>query len=73
MNGVAPGPIWTPSRVGGGTSKEKLEKLGGQTPLGRAGQPAELRSICAQLAANDVSFATDQIYHGGTRRPAVGS
>ena len=32
VNGVAPGPIWTPLQVSGGASMEKLEKFGGQTP-----------------------------------------
>jgi NAD(P)-dependent dehydrogenase (short-subunit alcohol dehydrogenase family) len=58
VNAVAPGPIWTPLQVSGGASMEKLEKFGGQTPLGRAGQPAELGSIYVQLAAADASFAT---------------
>ena len=51
VNGVAPGPIWTPLQVSGGATMEKLEKFGGQTPLGRPGQPAELASIYVQLAA----------------------
>jgi NAD(P)-dependent dehydrogenase (short-subunit alcohol dehydrogenase family) len=58
VNAVAPGPIWTPLQVSGGASMEKLEKFGSQTPLGRAGQPAELGSIYVQLAAADASFAT---------------
>jgi NAD(P)-dependent dehydrogenase (short-subunit alcohol dehydrogenase family) len=53
VNAVAPGPIWTPLQVSGGATQEKLEKFGGQTPLGRAGQPAELASIYVQLAAAD--------------------
>jgi NAD(P)-dependent dehydrogenase (short-subunit alcohol dehydrogenase family) len=50
---------------------EKLEKFGGQTPLGRPGQPAELASIYVQLAAADASFATGQIYgsSGGSGQP----
>ena len=62
VNGVAPGPIWTPLQVSGGASQEKLEKFGAMTPLGRPGQPAELGSIYVQLAAADASFATGQIY-----------
>ena len=62
VNGVAPGPIWTPLQVSGGTSQEKLEKFGGNTPMGRPGQPAELASIYVQLAASDASYATGQIY-----------
>ncbi|WP_199763212.1 SDR family oxidoreductase, partial [Bradyrhizobium guangdongense] len=48
VNGVAPGPIWTPLQVSGGASMEKLEKFGGMTPLKRPGQPAELASIYVQ-------------------------
>jgi len=71
VNGVAPGPIWTPLQVSGGASQEKLEKFGGQTPLGRPGQPAELASIYVQLAASDASYATGQIYgaSGGGGQP----
>lgn len=71
VNGVAPGPIWTPLQVSGGASMEKLEKFGSQTPLGRAGQPAELGSIYVQLAAEDASYATGQVYgsSGGAGQP----
>ncbi|MBR0758305.1 SDR family oxidoreductase [Bradyrhizobium jicamae] len=71
VNGVAPGPIWTPLQVSGGASMEKLEKFGGLTPLGRPGQPAELASIYVQLAAADASFATGQVYGaaGGSGQP----
>ena len=62
VNGVAPGPIWTPLQVSGGASPEKLEKFGSQTPMGRAGQPVELASIYVQLAAADASYATGQVY-----------
>lgn len=71
VNAVAPGPIWTPLQVSGGTSMEKLEKFGGQTPLSRPGQPAELASIYVQLAAADASYATGQVYGaaGGSGQP----
>ncbi|HEX4862114.1 MAG TPA: SDR family oxidoreductase [Rhizomicrobium sp.] len=71
VNGVAPGPIWTPLQVSGGASMEKLEKFGGHTPMGRPGQPAELASIYVQLAAADASYATGQIYgsSGGAGQP----
>jgi len=71
VNGVAPGPIWTPLQVSGGASMEKLEKFGSQTPLGRPGQPAELASIYVQLAAADASYANGQIYgsSGGNGQP----
>ncbi|MBR1087280.1 SDR family oxidoreductase [Bradyrhizobium manausense] len=71
VNGVAPGPIWTPLQVSGGATMEKLEKFGGMTPLGRPGQPAELASIYVQLAAADASYATGQVYGsaGGSGQP----
>jgi NAD(P)-dependent dehydrogenase (short-subunit alcohol dehydrogenase family) len=71
VNGVAPGPIWTPLQVSGGASQEKLKKFGGNTVFGRPGQPAELASIYVQLAASDGSFATGQVYgsSGGTGQP----
>jgi len=71
VNGVAPGPIWTPLQVSGGATMEKLEKFGGQTPMGRPGQPVELASIYVQLAAADASYATGQVYGaaGGSGQP----
>lgn len=71
VNAVAPGPIWTPLQVSGGAPMEKLENFGSRTPLGRAGQPAELASIYVQLAAADASFATGQVYgaSGGSGQP----
>lgn len=62
VNGVAPGPIWTPLQVSGGATQEKLKQFGGKTPMGRPGQPAELASIYVQLAADDGSYATGQVY-----------
>jgi len=62
VNGVAPGPIWTPLQVSGGASMDKLEQFGGNTALGRPGQPAELASIYVQLAAADASYTTGGIY-----------
>ena len=71
INGVAPGPVWTPLQITGGTSAEKQKKFGSQTPLGRAGMPAELAGIYVQLADNNGSFATGQIYgsSGGGGQP----
>lgn len=71
VNGVAPGPIWTPLQVSGGSSQEKLKAFGGMTPMGRPGQPVELASIYVQLAAEDASYATGQIYGsaGGSGQP----
>jgi NAD(P)-dependent dehydrogenase (short-subunit alcohol dehydrogenase family) len=65
VNGVAPGPVWTPLQVSGGATQEKLVKFGSDTALGRPGQPVELASIYVQLAANDGSFTTGNIYGAG--------
>jgi NAD(P)-dependent dehydrogenase (short-subunit alcohol dehydrogenase family) len=71
VNGVAPGPIWTPLQISGGASVEKYTKFGEHTFFGRPGQPAELGSIYVQLAASDASFATGNIYGsaGGQGQP----
>jgi NAD(P)-dependent dehydrogenase (short-subunit alcohol dehydrogenase family) len=71
VNGVAPGPIWTPLQVSGGATQEKLKQFGGNTPLGRPGQPAELGSIYVQLADSGASYATGQVYGaaGGGGQP----
>ena len=71
VNGVAPGPIWTPLQVSGGATMEKLEQFGGETPLGRPGQPGELASIYVQFADRGASYATGQVYGaaGGSGQP----
>ena len=71
VNGVAPGPIWTPLQVSGGATQEHLMHFGETYPLRRAGQPAELASIYVQLAANDASYTTGNIYgaSGGGGQP----
>lgn len=48
--------------MSGGATQEKLKEFGSQTPMGRPGQPVELASIYVQLAANDASYATGQVY-----------
>ena len=65
VNGVAPGPIWTPLQISGGSSEKKYTQFGSTTVFGRPGQPAELASIYVQLAAADASFATGNIYGSG--------
>ncbi len=71
VNGVAPGPIWTPLQISGGATEQKYENFGSTTVFGRPGQPAELASIYVQLAASDASFATGNIYGaaGGQGQP----
>jgi len=65
VNGVAPGPIWTPLQVSGGASQAKLVTFGGTAPLGRPGQPAELAGIFVRLAEDDGSYTTGNIYGAG--------
>jgi len=65
VNGVAPGPIWTPLQISGGAPEQKYEHFGSDTVFGRPGQPVELASIYVQLAASDASFATGNIYGSG--------
>jgi NAD(P)-dependent dehydrogenase (short-subunit alcohol dehydrogenase family) len=65
VNGVAPGPIWTPLQISGGAPEQKYKNFGNTTVFGRPGQPAELASIYVQLAAADASFATGNIYGAG--------
>ncbi len=65
VNGVAPGPIWTPLQISGGAQPEKQKQFGATAPLGRPGQPAELASIYVQLASGDASYTTGNIYGAG--------
>jgi len=65
VNGVAPGPVWTPLQISGGAAPSKYEHFGSKTVLGRPGQPAELASIYVQLAAPDGSYTTGNVYGAG--------
>jgi NAD(P)-dependent dehydrogenase (short-subunit alcohol dehydrogenase family) len=62
VNGVAPGPFWTPPQVSGGQTEQKLVQFGADTPLGRPGRPAELAPVYIALAATDATFVTGPIY-----------
>jgi NAD(P)-dependent dehydrogenase (short-subunit alcohol dehydrogenase family) len=68
VNGVAPGPIWTPLNPMGGASKEKLETFGQTTPMKRPGQPNEVAPAFLFLACDDSSYMAGQVLHpnGGT-------
>ncbi|MGU3643435.1 SDR family oxidoreductase [Microbacterium sp. C23T] len=61
VNGVAPGPIWTPLIPATGWDAERLATFGQDTPLGRAGQPAELAGAYVYLASDDASFTSGAI------------
>jgi NAD(P)-dependent dehydrogenase (short-subunit alcohol dehydrogenase family) len=68
VNGVAPGPIWTPLNPMGGATPEKLEHFGESTPMGRPGQPNEVAPSFLFLACEDSSYMSGQVLHpnGGT-------
>lgn len=71
VNGVAPGPFWTPLQVSGGQTAENLQKFGSDTPMGRPGQPAEIAPIYVQLASSEATYETGQIFgaSGGAGNP----
>jgi NAD(P)-dependent dehydrogenase (short-subunit alcohol dehydrogenase family) len=67
VNGVAPGPIWTPL-IPSTFSAKQVETFGSDVPLGRPGQPEEIAPSFVFLASDDSSYMTGQILHpnGGT-------
>jgi NAD(P)-dependent dehydrogenase (short-subunit alcohol dehydrogenase family) len=67
VNGVAPGPIWTPLIPSTFPAKD-VETFGSDVPLGRAGQPEEIAPSYVFLASDDSSYMTGQVLHsnGGT-------
>ena len=67
VNGVAPGPIWTPLIPSTFPAKD-VETFGSDVPLGRVGQPEEIAPSFVFLASDDSSYMTGQILHpnGGT-------
>lgn len=71
VNAVAPGPIWTPLQPSDGQPMEKLVQFGKNTPLGRAGQPAELAPSYVFLASQESSYITGEVIGvtGGNHLP----
>jgi NAD(P)-dependent dehydrogenase (short-subunit alcohol dehydrogenase family) len=63
VNGVAPGPIWTPLNPSGGTPADKIPEFGKDTPMGRPGQPNEVAPCFLFLACEDSSYMTGQVLH----------
>lgn len=57
VNGVLPGPIWTPF-IPAGMDQESVEKFGTSVPYGRPGQPAELASAYVMLASDESSYTS---------------
>ncbi len=63
VNGVAPGPIWTPLNPSGGQPPEKIPQFGKDTPMGRPGQPNEVAPCFLFLACKDSSYMAGQVLH----------
>ena len=63
VNGVAPGPIWTPLNPSGGQPPEKIPEFGKKTPMGRPGQPNEVAPSFLFLACEDSSYMAGQVLH----------
>ena len=70
VNAVAPGPIWTPIQIAG-IEPEGPIKTGGDSDLGRPGQPAELAAVYVHLASPESSYTTGEVYAvpGGSTTP----
>jgi NAD(P)-dependent dehydrogenase (short-subunit alcohol dehydrogenase family) len=62
VNGVAPGPIWTPL-IPASFDAKQVSKFGKTTPMKRAGQPSEVAPAYVFLACEDASYITGQIIH----------
>lgn len=62
VNGVAPGPIWTPL-IPSSFPDKKVTTFGTETPLGRPGQPFEVAPCYVFLASDESSYITGQFLH----------
>ncbi len=62
VNGVAPGPIWTPL-IPATFEAEEVETFGADAPMRRAGQPDEVAPCFVFLASSDSSYMTGQMLH----------
>lgn len=62
VNGVAPGPIWTPL-IPASFEAHEVARFGTNTPMGRAGQPAEVGPCYVFLASGDASYITGETLH----------
>lgn len=62
VNGVAPGPIWTPF-IPDAFPDDAVEGFGGQVPMGRPGQPKEVAPSYVFLASEDASYISGQVLH----------
>jgi NAD(P)-dependent dehydrogenase (short-subunit alcohol dehydrogenase family) len=62
VNGVAPGPIWTPL-IPASFDEKDVAEFGSDTPMKRAGQPSEVGPAYVFLACEDSSYITGQMIH----------
>jgi NAD(P)-dependent dehydrogenase (short-subunit alcohol dehydrogenase family) len=62
VNGVAPGPIWTPL-IPSTFPAERVAAFGADVPMQRAGQPEEVAPSYVFLASDDASYMTGQMLH----------
>ena len=69
VNGVAPGPIWTPLNPFGGQDPEKIPEFGKDTPMGRPGEPNEVAPAFLFLACEDSSYITGSFLHPNGGEP----
>ncbi|MCZ2839983.1 glucose 1-dehydrogenase [Modestobacter sp. VKM Ac-2985] len=71
VNVVAPGPFWTPLQASGGQPPSALPEFGQETPIGRAGQPAELGPVYVFLASPESSYVSGETLNvnGGMPTP----
>ena len=58
VNGVAPGPVWTPMQIYFEAPDDNVENLNSTTPLGRMGHPVEMAPLYVALAEDAGSFVT---------------
>ncbi|WP_380160869.1 SDR family oxidoreductase [Kineococcus sp. R86509] len=71
VNVVAPGPVWTPLQIAGGQPDDAMPEFGTSTPLGRAGQPAEVAPAYVFLASAESSYVVGAVINvnGGMPTP----
>lgn len=68
VNAVVPGPFWTPLQPSGGQKMSAIPEFGGDTPMGRPGQPVEISPLYVLLASDEASYCSGQVFgaSGGT-------
>lgn len=62
VNAVAPGPFWTALQPSGGQTQERVQQFGGNTPMGRPGQPAEIAPVFVFLATQESGYITGEVF-----------